>query len=63
MKHDLTLFRMDLFRAAHGWGAKKLLLVKTFHIYSAMINICADIPYLRKTQEIYESLDSPLDLC
>ena len=32
------------FQGCSRMGAKKLLLLKTFHIYPAMINICADNP-------------------
>ena len=55
---------MGLFGAAHGWGeGKKAPLPKTCHIYLAMIKLGTVIPYLKKIQKIYESLDTPLEFC
>ena len=63
----LTLFRMGLFGAAHGWGgvgwggAKSSPLPKICHIYPTMMKLGAVIPYLMKIQNIYESRDTPLN--
>ena len=55
---------MGLFGAAHGWGeGKKAPLPKTCHTYLAMIKLGTVIPYLKKIQKIYESLDTPLEFC
>ena len=60
----LTLFRMDLFGAAHGWGGAKIPpLPKICHTYPTMMKLSTVMPYLRKTQKIYDSRDTPLDLC
>ena len=49
----LTLFRMDFFRAAHGWGegeggAKRAPFPKICHTYPAMMKLGTVIPYPRK---------------
>ena len=54
----LILFRMDLFGAAHGWGGAKI-----FHTYPTRIKLGGILPYLRKTQKIYESPDALLEFC
>ena len=62
----LTLFRMGIFGAAHGWGVggtKSPPLLKISHIYPTMMKLGTVIPYLKKIQKIYESPDTPLDLC
>ena len=62
----LILFRMDLFGAAHGWGGAKSsapLLPKIFHTYPTRIKLGGILPYLRKTQKIYESPDALLEFC
>ena len=59
----LILFRMDLFGAAHGWGGAKSsapLLPKIFHTYPTRIKLGGILPYLRKTQKIYEHLTHSL---
>ena len=53
---------MGLFGAAHGWGgAKRLPLPKVCHTYHTMMKYGTVIPYLKKTQKIYESRDTPLE--
>ena len=47
----LTLFKMGLFGAAHGWGAKKAPLPKICHTYPAIMKLGTVIPYLKKTQK------------
>ena len=49
----LTLFKMGLFGAAHGWGAKKAPLPKICHTYPAIMKLGTVIPYLKKTQKKY----------
>ena len=56
----LTLFRMGIFGAAHGWGAIKAPLPKICHTYATMMKLGTVIPYLKKIQKIYESRDTPL---
>ena len=46
---------------AHGWGDKKGHLPKICHTYPAMMKFGTVITYLRKTQKIYESRDTPFE--
>ena len=59
----LTLFRTSFFRLlTDGEGAKKTPhLPKIYHTYPTMMKLGTVIPYLRKIQKIYESLDTPLE--
>ena len=57
----LTLFRMGIFRAAHGWGAKRPPLPKISHTYPTMMKLGTVIPYPKKIKKIYESCDTPLE--
>ena len=58
----LTLFRMGIFGAAHGWGGDtKTPLPKICHTYSAIMKLGIVMPYLKKIQKIYESRDTPLE--
>ena len=59
----LTLFRMGLFGAVHGWGCKKTTFPKICHTYSTKMTLVTFIPYLKKTQKTYESRDTTLDFC
>ena len=63
----LTLFRMGLFVAAHGWGDQKGLshisYNKICHTYPTMMKLGEVIPFLRNTQKRYESCDIPLEFC
>ena len=52
---------MSLFGAAHGWGIKKPSLLKFSHTYPAIMKLDTFLPYLKKTQEIYESRDTSLE--
>ena len=57
----LTLFRMGLFGASHSWGAKRppsLLSHISYNDENWQV-----IPYVKKTQEICESRDTPFDFC
>ena len=49
----LTLFRMDIFGAAHGWGlgggAKRPPLPEVCHTYATMMKLVTVIPYLKKS--------------
>ena len=53
----LTLFRMGLLGAAHGWGQKGSL-PKTCDTYATMMKLGAVIPYLQKIEKIYKSCDT-----
>ena len=58
----LTLFRIDNFGAAHGWGeegggAKKPSLPKICHTYPTMIKLGTVLPYLKKIQKSYHNLN------
>ena len=59
----LTLFRMGLFGAAHGWGSQKGPLPKFCHTYPTMMKLGTVIPYLKKMQKIYKSRDTSLEFC
>ena len=50
----LTIFRMDLFRAAHGLGCKNDHLHKICHTYPTMMKLSTVTPYLTKIQNIYK---------
>ena len=50
----LTIFRMDLFRAAHGLGCKNAHLHKICHTYPTMMKLSTVTPYLTKIQNIYK---------
>ena len=53
----LTLFRMGLLGAAHGWGQKGSL-PKTCDTYATMTKLGTVIPYLQKIEKIYKSCDT-----
>ena len=59
----LTLFRMGLFGAAHGWGDQKGPLLKVCHTYTTMMKLGTAIPYLKKIKKIYKSREKPLEFC
>ena len=47
-----------------GWaGAKRPTLPKICHTYPTMIKLGTVIPYLKEIQKIYESRDTPPDVC
>ena len=49
----LTLLRMALFGATHGWvGAKRFPLTKMSHTYLSMTKLRTVMPYLKKIQKI-----------
>ena len=55
---------MGFFGAADGWGGQEgPPLPKICYTYPAMMNFGTAIPYLKKTQKIYESRDTPLEFC
>ena len=63
-RRGLTLFRMGLFRVAHGWwggGGQRPLLPKICHTNPTKMKLGTVIPYLKKTQNIYESRDTILE--
>ena len=60
----LTLFKMSLFRAAHRWGGGKTTphpLLKIYRTYTTTIKLGTVIPYLKKIQKIYESVDTSVE--
>ena len=59
----LTLFKIDIFGAAHEWGAERSLLPKIFRTYPTMMKLGTVIPYLTKIQKTYESRDTHPDFC
>ena len=59
----LTLSRMGVFEAAHGWGSQKGPLPKICHKYPTKMKLGTVIPYLQKMQKIYESRDTLLKFC
>ena len=60
----LTLFRMGIFGAAHGWGGgKKTPLPKICRRYPTKMKLDTVIPYLKKIQKIYESRDISPEFC
>ena len=62
--YQLTLFRMYIFGAAHGWdGGKKAPLPKISHTHPTMMKLCTVMPYLRKIQKICESCDTHPHFC
>ena len=59
-----TLFRMVLFRAAHGWPPKKAQkgpLPKICHTYPTMMKLGTILPYIKEIHKIYKSRDTPLE--
>ena len=60
VSYFLTLFRMGIFGAGHGWeGGKKAPLPKICHTHPTMMKFSTVIPYLKRIQKIYESRDTP----
>ena len=62
-KGPLTLFRMAVFGAAHGWGCQKDPLPKICHTCFTMMKLGTDVPYLKKMQIIHKSRDTLHELC
>ena len=56
---------MGFFGAAYGWvGAKKGGgLPKICHTYPTTMKLGSNIPYPKKIQKTYESLDTPIEFC
>ena len=63
----LTLFRMGIFGAAHGWvkggGAFWPLLPKICDTYPTMMKLGTVILYLRKILKIYKSRHTSFEFC
>ena len=62
----LTLFRMDLFGAAHRWPGRPKRspdIPKVCYKYPTMIKLCTVISHLSKIQKIANSGDTPLEFC
>ena len=53
---------MGLFEAAHELGEKEPL-PKICRTYPTVMKLGTVIPYLKKIQKMYESRDTPLELC
>ena len=52
------------FRGCSRMGGTKIPpLPKISHTYPTMMKLSTVMPYLRKTQKIYDSRDTPLELC
>ena len=64
---SLNPIQDELFRGCSrmrgGGGAQKDPLPKICQTYPAMFKLGAVIPYPKKIQKIYESRDTPLELC
>ena len=59
-----TLFRIGLFGAVCGLERdNKAPLSKICHIYPKKMKLGTVIPYLKKTKNIYESHETPFELC
>ena len=57
----LTLFRMDIFEAAHGWGwVKRPPFSKVSHTYLSMMKLGTVITYLKKIQKTYKLRGTPV---
>ena len=56
---------MGIFEAAQGWGRGKKAppLPKICHKYPAIMKFDTVITYPKKVQKIYESRDTPFELC
>ena len=63
LKILLNLLRIGIFEAAQGGVEQKGSLPKICRTYLTVMKLGTVIPYLKKTQKIYESRDTPLDLC
>ena len=63
MKH-LTLFSMEIFGAAHGWGrgAKRHPLPKICHTYPTMMKLNS-YTLAEEDQKIYHSRYTPPEFC
>ena len=59
----LTLFRMNILGAAHGWGDQKAPNHKICQTYPTMMQLGTVIPYVKKIQKIYQSRDTPPEFC
>ena len=65
---DLNLIQDGFFRGCSrmGGGGKKIPPPpppKTCHTYPTMIKLGTVIPYLKRTQKLYESRDTSLEFC
>ena len=56
----LTLFKMGLLKATHGWGRA---LPKIYRTCAVMMKHDTIIPYLKKIQKIIKSRDTRHDFC
>ena len=63
----LTLFRVGLFRDAHGWGAKRPPpLPKICYIHPTMMKLGTVVPYLKKIKKYINHVThsmSPANIC
>ena len=54
---------MGIFRAAHGCGGQKDPPSLESITYPTTMKLGTVMPYLKKTQKIYESRDTPPEFC
>ena len=61
LKVELSLFKMGIFGAAHGWGGseKGPSIPKICQTYPTMMKLGTVIPYLKKIQNIHDSRNTP----
>ena len=59
----LTLFRVALLGAAHGWKAKVPHFSKICHTYPTTMNPGTVLPCLKKTPKKYRSPNTPFEFC
>ena len=59
----LTLFTANRWGGGGGGGGQNSPFPKTCHTYPTKIKLGIIIPYLKKTQNIYESRNTPLEFC
>ena len=54
---------MGIFRASTDGGVKKVPLPKIWLTHGAMMKLGTVVPYLKKIQKMYKSLDSSPEFC
>ena len=59
----LTLYKISLFGAAHGWWDKKAPLPKSCQTHTTVMKLGTVILYVKNIQRSYISRDTPLEFC
>ena len=59
----LTLFRVGLFEAAHGYGGFKKATLAKFVTHPATMKLTRVVLYVEETQDMCKSFDTTLDFC